>query len=201
METESPSIVENNVERIGQCLYAFVAEIERQAGQAVKALDRACQSKSSMEAHYHLNAFLSARTAVTRLLWPKPRPSDRYREESIRRGKMLRAVLALDADTVAVLKNQDFRNHFEHYDQRLDIWAIESERHNLADTNTGPVTMISGIEPTDVLRHFVPDGPDIHFAGRTEQLAPIATALRHLRDAAKAQDPWLRWPADRPMPP
>jgi len=43
----------------------------------------------------------------------------------------------------------NFRNHFEHFDERLEEWAKSSERHNFVDSNIGPPNMIDGIDPKD----------------------------------------------------
>ncbi len=49
------------------------------------------------------------------------------------------------------------RNDFEHYDERIDSWIINSEAHNLADKNIGNVKSIDGLSSTDYFRTYDPD--------------------------------------------
>ncbi len=75
------------------------------------------------------------------------------------------------------------RNHFEHYDERLDDWWKTSEAHNHADMNIGTIT---GLDPKDSFRALDPKTMEAIFWGErfdlrsivaeAERILPIATA-------------------------
>ncbi len=66
--------------------------------------------------------------------------------------KKVRKALSVPEDSP--LAPRAFRNHFEHFDERLEAWATSSTRRNFADSNVGPTGMIPGLDPGDFLRNF-----------------------------------------------
>jgi len=85
------------------------------------------------------------------------------------------------------IANVDLRNHLEHYDERLDRWFRTSQHRNHADYMIGPPAMISGVEPTDVFRHFDPDSGDVIFWGEHYNLSQLVEAVTTLLPIAEAQ--------------
>ncbi|HEX2279032.1 MAG TPA: hypothetical protein VHN13_18205, partial [Candidatus Tectomicrobia bacterium] len=78
------------------------------------------------------------------------------------------------------LAPRTFRNHFEHFDARLEDWAVSSEHRTFVDANIGPTGMISGFDPGDCLRNFDPHTFTITFRGDHYHLPPIVEATeRH----------------------
>ncbi len=96
----------------------------------------------------------------------------------------LRESLVIDDENP--IANVDLRNHLEHYDERLDRWYRTSERRNHADYLTGPPGMISGIESSDVFRHFDPDSGDVIFWGEHYNLPQLVKAISVLLPIADA---------------
>jgi len=122
-----------------------------------------------------IQAFLVAAGNVSKLLWPA-------KASASNRGEELRLVLTVVDDSI--LSPRTFRNHFEHFDERLESWAASSTRKNLADSNVGPSGMIQGLEPSDCLRNLDTTQMAVTFRGDTYLLTPLVEALRELHVAA-----------------
>jgi len=171
METMVLRIFQWEVER--QCKFALIAA--QDLNQALKASD-------TDSIWYSVQAFLVAAGNISKLLWP-PNPS------STKRGTELRASLSVSDDSP--LEPRAFRNHFEHFDERLERWATSSERHNFADSNVGPPSMIAGFEPGDYLRNLDTTNFAITFRGDIYHLQPMINAIRDLwqKAAVEAEKP------------
>jgi len=165
MRKQRKQVMEKMVLRI------FQREVERQcrfALIAVQDLSQALQAGDMDRIWYSVQAFLVAAGNISKLLWPaKPRLPER--------GAELRASLSIDGESP--LEPRRFRNHFEHFDERLEAWATSSERHNFADSNVGPPGMIVGLEPGDYLRNFDTTGFAVTFRGDTYPLQPVTNAI------------------------
>lgn len=120
---------------------------------------------------YSVQAFLVAVGNISKLLWP----SNPHIPE---RGRELRELLLVDDESI--LAPRRFRNHFEHFDERLEDWATSSDRHNVADSNIGPPSMIVGLDPSDFLRNFDTSRFAITFRGDVYEVRPIVEAIRAL---------------------
>jgi len=88
---------------------------------------------------------------------------------------------SLEITDTSPLANTDLRNHLEHYDERIDRWWRESERHNHVDYSIGPAARsIVGLEPRDIFRHFDPETGHIIFWGEHYDLKELVAAIRDL---------------------
>lgn len=147
-----------------QCKFALTAVEDMKSALDIKApnLDRFW---------YSVQAFLMAVGNISKLLWP----SNPHIPE---RGRELREFLSVDGESVLELRK--FRNHFEHFDERLEDWATSSDRHGFADSNVGPPNMIVGIAPSDFLRNFDTSRFAITFRGDVYEVRPIVEAIRAL---------------------
>lgn len=65
----------------------------------------------------HLQSFLISAATISRMLWVSGKGSPLPE-----RPRRLRQILEVDNNSV--LRNRDLRNFFEHYDERLDHWAV-----------------------------------------------------------------------------
>ena len=167
-------------------LRIFQREVERQCKFALIAaedLDKALRAQNADLVWFSIQALLVAAGDISKLLWP---PNPRLSE----RGAELRASLSVSDDSP--LQPRTFRNHWEHFDERLEMWATSSERHIFADSNIGPQNMISGLDPGDYLRNFDPENWIITFRGDKYELRPIVDAVVGLWKKSKieAQKPW-----------
>jgi hypothetical protein len=157
--------------------YVFVREVKRQAKfglVAIADLDAALASQNSERVWYSIQSLLIAAGNVSKVLWP----TKAYAE----RGQTLREALSISDDNV--LAPRTFRNHFEHFDERLEDWAVADPSRNFVDSNIGPPGMISGLDPAGFLRNLDTKEWAVTFRGDAYQLRPIAAALQELHARA-----------------
>lgn len=129
---------------------------------------------------YSLNAFLNAVANVSKLLWPHPRR--RTAKDFPNRGEELRENLGVSDDSP--LQYRTVRNHFEHVDERIEEWWLESERHNIAQRSMGPLGMgIEGLEQKEFFEQFDPAQLIAAFQGDLFELQPIADEISALLSA------------------
>jgi hypothetical protein len=100
---------------------------------------------------------------------------------------------SLGVTDTSPLYKLDIRNHFEHYDERIDRWWANSVHHNLLDRMIGPPGMVSGLADVDMFRVFDPATGSIFFWGEQYPLQPIATECERILPLAEteaAKPPW-----------
>src|SRR5258708_2197610 len=133
--------------------FAFVCEVHRQCKFTLLAAEdlRASLMQEPWPDHdriwMSIQAILIAVGNVSKVLWPS-------RAQGRDRGQELCALFEVDDNSP--LSSRLFRNHFEHFDERLESWASE-EHPMLCDANIGPAGMFGKIDPRSYLRHFDPD--------------------------------------------
>ena len=134
----------------------YVQEVALQCGHARRAwreLQESIAADDVPRAYYHVQALLAATSLIAHVLWP------RSSAQEARRGRDLRAALEVSDDSP--LKSREMRDHFTHFEQRLDTFLSE---------------------PRGTVRHFVdlnmyPDGPSPPPSGRLRHFDPVAMAL------------------------
>jgi hypothetical protein len=168
-------------------LRIFQHEVERQCRFAIMA---AQDLQASLQAHdmnvrdrmdriwYSIQSFLIAAGNVSKLLWPS-RPEIAERADELKKS--------LGVDENSPLAPRTFRNHFEHFDERLERWALSSKTRNFVDSNVGPAGMISGMDPKDYLRNFDPGKGAVTYRGDEYLLKPITEAIIELHKKALAE--------------
>lgn len=167
-------------------LRIFQREVERQcrfALIAIQDLNLALQASNMDRIWYSIQAFLVAAGNISKLLWPS-------RALLPERGSELRESLSISHDSP--LEPRKFRNHIEHFDERLEQWATSSKRRNFVDSNIGPPNMIVGIDPEDFLRNFDTVNFAVTFRGDVYNLRPVIKAISDLwqRAVVEAEKPW-----------
>lgn len=168
-------------------LRIFQREVERQCTFALMAaqdLEHALRAGDMNRIWYSVQALLVAAGHISMLLWGADQPAAERRAP-------LRASLSVNDDSL--LQPRTFRNHFEHFDERLEQWATSSERRNFADQNVGPPGMIAGLDPKDYLRNFDATTMAVTFRGDAYPLRPIVDAIRGLREKAAAEAMKPHW--------
>jgi hypothetical protein len=78
------------------------------------------------------------------------------------RGQALRDEFGLQSNHP--IENRELRNHFEHFDERLDDWAEKSKSRGMA-TIIGP-NRTAGIEDSDIIHHYDPATKIYSFRGK-----------------------------------
>ncbi|MBI3073288.1 MAG: hypothetical protein HYY84_14335 [Deltaproteobacteria bacterium] len=160
-------------------LRIFQTEVERQARFGLVAaadLKKAITSGDKDRIWYSIQSLLIAVGNVSKLFWPS-------RPEMLKRGGDLRTCLGVP--DLSPLNPRTLRNHFEHFDERLEQWATSSHRKNFVDSNVGPTGMISGLDPGDHLRNFDTTKWAVTFAGDECSLKPVVDELRKVAENAR----------------
>ena len=147
-----------------QCKFALIAVND------MEAAFKSGKSDSIDRFWYSVQAFLVCCGDISKLLWPN--------EKYDARGIGLRKSLGVDDDSP--LRPRDFRNHFEHFDERLEDWITSSERHNIVDSSIFPKGLFVGIDEKDYLRNYHNDTGTVSFRGDEYHLVPLVKAIQDL---------------------
>lgn len=78
------------------------------------------------------------------------------------------------------------RNDFEHYDERIDSWIINSKQHNYADknlSNVNPTIAIGGLNPKDSFRCYSPNTKTLYFCGEEYLLDELYFYIQKVKEA------------------
>ncbi len=154
----------------------FLNEINRQCDFVIHSamnINESLQKNEVDALWYHIQAFLVAAGNISKLLWP---PNKSFAD----RGEQLRQFLSIENDSPLAVRT--FRNHFEHYDERLEDWARSSKRENYVDSNVGPTRFIAGIDPEDYLRNYDTSDNAITFRGDKYLLQPVFDSVVQIKN-------------------
>ena len=75
------------------------------------------------------------------------------------------------------------RNDFEHFDERIDCWVINSEHHNYADRNVGNINAIKGLNPKDNFRWYDPSNKTLYFCRAEYPLEKLYQYIQAVKGA------------------
>ncbi len=156
----------------------FLNEIKKQCDYALIAynsMNDSLLNKSTKMFWYSLQNFLISTANISKILWP---PNKKYQK----RGQSLKKKLKIDEKSP--LKNREFRNHFEHYDERLEKWANSKHNNFYIDSNIGPLNSIkiSNIKNVSTIsqRHFDPTTFTLIFQGKELEILPIVNEIKRI---------------------
>jgi len=155
-------------------LELFLGEVHRQAAFAIRAFDDLECSLCSADqeaAWYAIQGFLVSVGNISKLLWPKI-------EKIPGRGEALRK--ALDIADDSPISPRTFRNHFEHFDERIETWVAAQETSNLVDSNIVPREMVAGLPEAAFLRNLDPTTLVLSFRGDEYDLRKVSEDVRDL---------------------
>lgn len=155
----------------------FMSEIKHQCRLGAMAYDDI--TKGLVEHNqdlvwYSVQAFLISIGNISKLLWPG-------NKKSLDRGKQLRKLLCIDNQSV--LRSRKFRNHFEHFDERLEHWIDSTDHKFFIDKNISNKDILNGNQAFDVkhsLRHLITDDMILKFNGENYELKPVADSIIEL---------------------
>lgn len=135
-----------------------------------------------------LSAFVLQAGLASKILWPPNQGCKRARL----RGEHLRTALGIQQGHV--LENRSLRNHYEHFDERLDDWSQLSRDRRLADRIIGPPWTVSGLEEHEIIRHYDPEARVLTFRGERYCIQDLADALGDVQFKVEERlhiiDPW-----------
>ena len=130
---------------------------------------------------YSLQNFLVAVGNISKIFWVYPKDGDAptsSEQHGMERAEKLRKIYLVDEEPP--YKSRKFRNHFEHFDQRIDDWATSSTRKCFVDSNICPKGSIVGMDQNDEFRNLDPQTFTLTFAGKEYELLPVYEAIKEL---------------------
>jgi len=126
---------------------------------------------------YSIHAFLTSTGNLSKLFWPS-------KNDGKWRGQKLRELFSVEDNSP--LNSRTLRNHFEHFDERLDKW-VSSRGNIFADSNIGQIeNMIGNLKPEDYLRHYDPTTKTVYFKGDRFSILPIIKEISKLQNISKS---------------
>jgi hypothetical protein len=146
----------------------FIGEIALQskiAQRAAERLDASYTNFDHIELSCSIQSILVAAGNVSKILWPNVK----YKT----RGERLRQMLKVENGSI--LCSRKFRNHFEHYDERIDEWFKDNSSAVYTDSAMNP-SLRSGLPPTDH-RGYNSFNNTLVFRGETLELGKLLKAL------------------------
>lgn len=166
-------------ELLVQCEYAV---------EAIRRMNEILEAQASPSEFFReAGDFLQHSSAVSRLLWPPGSNNRASKKRAKIRGAHLQKKLMLEDDHI--LRNRALRDHFEHFDERLDDWAATSPHKNIVDNMIGPRAAIGGdaIKDQDIFRMFDPASGMIIFRGERFNVQELVNGLSEVRSKAVAR--------------
>lgn len=144
---------------------------------AISAMNAALQSTEDRDPFAPAMEVVHHAAAVSRIFWPPGGKDKHSRQRAHRRGEHLRSLLALPSGHA--VQNRALRDHFEHFDERLDDWAERSKNKNIVHRLIGPRSAIHGdaIQDQDIIHHYDPATKIYAFRGEPFDIQALATGL------------------------
>ena len=99
------------------------------AQRAAARLEVALDNFDKIEVWSSIQSILVASGNISKVLWP-------VFKKNKERGKKLRQLLNVEDDNI--LSNRTFRNHFEHYDERIEEWFENQPSAVYTDLSMNP---------------------------------------------------------------
>ena len=159
--------------------HVFLGEIKYQSQFAAKAAERLVtrgDSHDPIELWSAVQSILIAAGNVSKILWP-PRP------RSAPRGAMLRVLLDIDENNA--LSDRSLRNHFEHYDERIEDWLSSTHSSVYIDQIIGLPPGFLRDFPQNAHRSYDPSTQMLKFRGESMSLESILRALDEIRQKCR----------------
>lgn len=135
---------------------------------------------------YALQNLLTAAANISKALWGSGGKLEEQR-------RPLRESLGVSDDSP--LRSTSLRNHFEHFDERVDVWDKKSTSHNHVDRLLGPSHSVAGnaIDDVDRFRNYDPATGIATFWGQEHDIAALAQAAADLLPVAEQEAKKPHW--------
>ena len=131
---------------------------------------------------YALQAFLVACGNISKIMWPQlPKKDEKRKQDLMKRGEMVRQSLSVNEDSP--LANRDLRNHFEHYDERIESWYRDNKGQKFIDGFIGSrerIQRMLDVNNAKLLRHFDPETEVAVFLDETYDLKPVVSEVKNI---------------------
>ncbi len=128
---------------------------------------------------YSIQSLLTATANISKALWGT-KPTIEVQREPLR--------LALAVSAASPLASRVVRNHFDHFDEKVDEWWAKSQTHNYVDGGFGDMAAaISGIPPEEIFRSYNRATGDVVFWGQTYNLPQVVDEVNRIMPLAIAE--------------
>lgn len=153
----------------------FMGEIVLQSKIAKRAAERLSDIDDdidNVEVWCSIQSILVAAGNVSKILWPQ-------KKEYNSRGERLRKLLKVD--NCNILADRKFRNHFEHYDERIEIWFKNQSSSVYTDLAMNPSLSSFGSMTFKYHRGYNSFNNTIVFRNETLDLNAVLNELEKIR--------------------
>ncbi|MGH9787939.1 MAG: hypothetical protein ACRD4U_04445 [Candidatus Acidiferrales bacterium] len=140
---------------------------------SAEQVNAALQAQDIQGAFCGLQNLLNAAANISKALWGQ---KDQANVALVR--TQLRESIGI-ADN-SPLKDVRMRNHYEHFDERIDRWWTESHTRNIADMNLGPAQSIAGLAPIERFRSFDPASGQLEFWGESFDVRAVIQEIQRV---------------------
>lgn len=151
----------------------FLGEIMLQSKIALHASKRLPTNHDHfdwVEVWCTIQSILVAAGNVSKILWPQ--------KKFTKRGERLRRILNIAENNL--LSDRKFRNHFEHYDERIEAWFEENRSEVYRDLSINPTKPIFG-NTNNQHRTYNTMTQILTFRGESIDLSEVLKALEEIR--------------------
>ncbi len=152
----------------------FICEIVKQSKIAERAAERLQATTDhfdEIEVWCSIQSILVAAANVSKILWP-PKKYDE-------RGEKLRKQLNVGDSNP--LSDRSIRNHFEHYDERIEDWFENNSSAVYMDSSIDPFESIRDRSFANYHREYNPVTQILTFRDESVDLAAVLNALKEIR--------------------
>jgi hypothetical protein len=146
----------------------LISELVMQAKFAKLAAKQLEQATEFTETWAAIQSILVAVGNVSKILWPA-------RKIYKARGEHLRKLLQIDEDNL--LTDRTFRNHFEHYDERIENWLNDNSTAVYTDPVIDPFEPQPWSLPKVYHRKYNPVSKVLTFRDENIDLSEVLTAI------------------------
>lgn len=169
-----------------QCTFLLFAaqELEdamRDLNASEQGFDSASRTEIFDRIFYAIQNLLNAGANISKILWGQ---KGRFSKERQR----LRESIGVSDESQ--LRQVTMRNHFEHMDERIDRWWVESPNKNHIDKHIGSIRGFEGSNSKDVFRMFNPDTAEVIFWSEKFNIQNLVTEAKAI--LPKAETEWMK---------
>lgn len=154
----------------------YISEIERQcefASYSAELIQQSLENKSNNFVWYYIQGFLIASANISKMLWSNE-------EQLPDRSKTLRESLQVSENSI--LKSRNMRNVFEHYDTRLDSWALNHSSAYISENISSPgMIFVQGAPSGSYFRNFDPSTYKLTFKNKEYDIPEILRAIENIK--------------------
>jgi hypothetical protein len=133
-----------------------------------------------------LHNLVTAAGNVSKALWGSGRPEQKAKQSAVRHP--VRQSLGLSDQETYKLQEVAFRNHLEHYDEKLLKWWETSDTHIHVSRVIGR-NAVGGnaIQPRDIFQQYLPDSGEVIFWGETFDVGRLVRECSEILKVAERE--------------